>query len=406
MSELSRSLGVQAPRSNFTEILPQESGHTIFDYYSVKNDVLFLKKMPGVSREEKRFYLQENVMKFLGEFVGEVPYTKISYLLKPGVLEFGGINIARVYQEAAEFAGTGSREDIDWQGFQKIQHQFVEGEDNIAYWVSPPKIADYSFTFIMAKNGQRVDEYMLRFDETRGKLDKSNQIQKMLTGQTYEKTEDFIKNPTTYFSPNVGLNLQTLLAVTGLDTREIQDSFKFEERVKSVLLPWINLYAERILELAEDTDLTVADFSECEKELEVLLAAIYNKAHDLKDGLDVLLPGVSLDGQLQAPGERAFYNVWAIHEAANSRSLKVAGGDCPVSKEKGNNFGFVSGGEIIENLKAGNTVENLYKKETESWDYERGTCAICEKTTEIGPCSKMCRDCEKIHFWPKVDGNE
>lgn len=361
------------PESSYN---PIKKEHTIFDFYSVKNHVLFLRKISNIPDAEKRFYLQEDVLKFLAEFVEKVPYTKISYQLKPDGLEYGGINIARVYQEAADKAGFNSREYFDNEGFKKIHKEFALGRDNIAFSISPPISSDYGFVYLWTKEKDEVSEYLLRFDEERGKLDKSNKILRVLTGQSYEKPEDFVTNPITYLTDNANTDLKLLLTATGIRSQDIQTYFQFEAKVKKTLSPWIDFYINRVIELAQQ-NFPVNSFDVYEKELETILAAIYNKARDIKEGFNLdFYPVQHVDKISPKQESLMFYDLGSIYNAAESRPLKVSGGDCPVTEEKTNEYGFTSPNDIIKALSNNATVESLVKPKFDAKN-DPGLCQQC-----------------------------
>lgn len=337
-----------------------EEKNSIFEYYSVKGDIDFLKKIQYLPIEERRLYLEENVIKFLGEFVGEVPYTQIHYLLKFTGLEYGGINILKIHQDAACLTGENSREMADLIGYEKMQKDLLSGRSNIAIWLSPPITSDYGFAFLLAshKDG-KVSEYILRYDEKKGQLEKSNAILTSLNpwSPIYHNPEDFMKNPITYLSPSVKKDLETLLTITGVDQASIHSSLLFEESVRKQLSSWIQIYIDKIIELSEREEFSPLVFNAYEKELKLILAGIYNEAQELKERQ---LRDEALDYRTDSSlNDISIFN--QIYQSARSRSLQVSGGGCPPTKAKEGQYGFISAGDIINALINPMSVETLVK---------------------------------------------
>ena len=320
----------------------EQSSESIFNYYSVENEINFLREIDHLSEAEKRFYLRENVKRFLGEFAGRVPYTKISYLLTSDGLEFGGMPVSGTYRQTALLAGPNSREADEWVGFDRVQQKLLAGSTSETE-ISPPKIADYGFAMHFQRDSSgRVDEYILRYPEKMGDISMSKRILHSINPNLdYQTTGNFIRNPVSTHSDNPRYALNRVLAVIGIADDEIQKSTRFEQAVNEKLSLWVDDYVDCVA----NGDVLNA---------ELLLTAIFNRARAIKKSLEFSLDYKEL---IDTRDERELFVDFA------SQSAKVVGGgNCPVTKVA---HGFFSGSDILSQIKSGRTVEELLLKSSD-----------------------------------------
>lgn len=363
-----------ATRLGIAETQAQTSSD-ISRYYSVQNEVDFINKIDRekVSREDAGFYLTQNVLRFLGEFAGRVPYTHISYLQKDGALTFAGIDLSDSYRKIAE---KGVREFDEAIGYEKIVTGLTGGADS-ATWISPPKIADYGFVFHFdrdSNNPQHIKEYILRYEERKGSIDRSQRIHKEISSMENPNTDRaFLQNPE--LSNREPGTLSAILSALDIDAKDILDSHLFEERVQNELKNWVDMYVNAV-------------FGQRIEDAELILRAIYNRAYDIRQEIDGK-PGYVPRPNSSIPfTNRLADNALLQHYSAQTRALPQ--GSCPsVRKSSADPF---SNNDILTSLRNGTSIEDLAHGK---WDYHDGDCVVCNTVeTQVGPCD-ICKNCEK-----------
>ncbi len=334
-----------------------KKGESIFNFYSIPNEVSFLKKVKGISSEDERFYLRENVLRFFGEFVGKVPYTKISYKVKNGDLFFADMQVMRTYKETAEMTERGSREWAEYEGMDKVRKGLAYDEISSAFMISPSKIADYGLGFYFKKRGDTIDEYILRYKEGLGMTSVSSRIQTGITKKPtfYTSANEFIANPL-FFSTDTSWAQILNLPEVGIDMASIEKSQLFEKRIEQELGGWIDEYANEVRRLAlYDSDSPA--YKEKEESVKILFVALFNMAQAIKDDIDkpgTSVPSVFYDGDPEAI--RYFYN-------REEEPLITGGGSCAVTTRSNGRHGFLSSHDIHSLMKDGKTAESEFTGE-------------------------------------------
>ncbi len=351
---------------------PQES---IFNYYSIDNEVAFIRNA-DLASEETRFYLKENVIRFLGEFAGHIPYTKISYSLRPDGFYFADFKVEDSYRVAADLAGPESREEAEFVGFSKIQEHFASG-GKTATWISPSKIADYGFVFHFVREGDRVNEYILRYSERLGRVDSSaallSRIHPASGGDSFDHAHDFLIAPALDTISPTQSALQDLLRAADIDTGKIEASFAFERAVEEQLSPLIEKYIEKIFELAALRP-GYKFYDEDKIEARNLMKALFNAAVEMEREPSAQEIPWNLDIHDNLIGFAAYY--------ARQGTATVAGGSCPVTRTKS----FLSSNSIIDGLKSGISLNSMAEG-----DYFE--CPKCDGKIPSGEGRTSCPHC-------------
>jgi hypothetical protein len=362
---------------------------SIFEYYDVPNEIDFLRQSQerGVSKEDRDFYIEENIYRFLGEFAGKVPYTSITYNLEPDGLRYAGINLQSSYESTAALAGSGSREEDELAGHNAIIEGLEAGANVVQ--VSPAKIAPYGFAFYFQqqKDSNHVKEYILRYDEPLGSTSTSQRIQNDLdASKNNTEVSSFLRNPTRLEPANQHDELAALLRTVGVSEKDIVQSARFEERTRAELAPYVGMY----LAAVDNGNVPLA---------KTILNSIYNGAVEIAHEIQFEIDGKDVanfnqgkvrayDGSLQS---------FVGHYGKKSAHVEN-GGSCPVTRKNSKNP--LAPADIATALQNGITSENLVHGD---WDFDKsGTCRLCkEEFTEeqahenkgLGPCA-ICRGCQ------------
>ena len=261
---------------------------SIFNYYSIHNEIEFLKKIDSLPSEKKQFYLQENIKRFLGEFVGKVPYTTIPYDVDKNGISFAGIYVMDSYRKAAENGSL--REQAETAGFQNIEATYVQSLKDaealpIGAWISPPKTADYGFVFVFIPDGNgKIKEYILRYPERLTALEKSKDLYSLLSPATSvpQDSNEFLTQPlfdrSNQKSPDI---LQSVMKEVGINERKIQESKLFEQTINSTLGKWIDSYTSLIQSLAL-YEKNSPFYNQGILQAKKILLSIYQKAQEIQ----------------------------------------------------------------------------------------------------------------------------
>jgi hypothetical protein len=349
---------------------------SLFNHYSIDNEVEFLRKIEHLSQEEKRFYIRENMLGFLGEYAGKIPYKKITYLQKNGGFDFAGIDMNSMYRSLLEEVAVGSREWYETQGMLNVQEEFSSGLSNTATVFSPPKQADYSFAFHFEKgsydgnlSGVPITEYILRYPEHVNSIKNTKHIARSISSENVDEVftsaHDFLKTPFYSLTSHKETEIARLLNLVGIDNDTIQTSKQYEQIIRNDLMPWIDRYFDYVSELSRSSTST---YQTTKEQTEHLLGALYNRARFIKEALDTSLltqdDSNFLNRSLQLFQEDT-YSENHIKFFAQSKPLTVTGGSCPVTKKTDGLFGnsFLSIGDIHSQLLEGNTLSSIVDKE-------------------------------------------
>ncbi|QQS44512.1 hypothetical protein IPM65_02850 [Candidatus Roizmanbacteria bacterium] len=214
--------------------------------------------------EQLNYYQRENLVCFLCEFAGKVPYKKIPGIVTDtGRLKICNMDVLQMAEKAADIAGKGSREESELIGWQKAIDSIQWGANRVDI-VSPPAIADYMLTFSLYIDdydprigGRPVSQIVSRRDEQMGSLEVSRGIYQNLAqnaGQHYDIAhfsgpEDFITNPIVHHTEDSD-SLARAVTSIGVDENDIVYSERFEQEVREVLEPMIQEYLRQVDELS------------------------------------------------------------------------------------------------------------------------------------------------------------
>lgn len=352
---------------------PAESSHSIFDYYSVPNEVAFLQRAEsqGLNRSETKLYIRENVERFLGEFAGKVPYTRLSYLQKDDRLTYAGLDLTDSYEQTSH---NSEREYDEYVGYKAIQEGFKNGA-HTAVWISPPKMADYGFVFYFQRDPKQpnhVREFILRYDERRGNLTQSQKILDRIDPiLSYKTDREYLQQPH-IFQEQEGNHptLETLMTAIGMSTEDVTKSQQFERLVQTELSDWTDRYSEAV-------------FSGDTASAKETLQAIYNYAFDMRRLIDERpeIASQITHRPLVSADEKHMLLTYYKNE-----KREVSSGSCPVTQNSGNPDPF-SPKNIIDQLTAGKTINGL-TEETQHF-----TCPNCKHKAD-GPVGDQCPSCK------------
>lgn len=369
---------------------------SIFKYYSIDNEAKFLKQRKEIPVEDKVYYLEENVKRFIGEFVGKVPYTTIPYTLKSDGFNYGGMHVMDTYREAARLGN--NREKAETDGFGKIENEFLKhygGATPTAVWVSPPKIADYGFVFLLTpqENG-RVKEYVLRYEEKRGEIKRSQEIANHIDPRAFfhfKSTDAFLKNPTFIYSSFPQDTLQGLLKTVGVSQAKINQSLRFEQEIDKRLSSWIKAYSAIMINLSETPDNTMTSLDQTQQAKAILLS-IYSHAQRIRDEINTQ-PHMTPHEFIQ-PLSLEYMGRAFAHAQQNSPLVK-GGGSCPVVESHNNTFPGDTQQNFLSNL---DFINALYEKtplETKSTGQKTDSfpCPQCSRPIPSGEGRTSCPHC-------------
>lgn len=199
-------------------------------FFNISKEQQFSERLRGQGINERQiaFYRREQVLKFLLEFAAGVKKTQVIYELDDnGQVIYPDIdlNMEEMLYEAAQtqaYYGDNQRELAELEGWQKMQQLFHQEEAASVLQLSPPCITNsnhgnYGFLFWFARQGKRVVNHILRYDEDRSTLKGSFDIAKSLgmnatTNQSLDNS--LLKNPKSFQADTK--TIKTLLGSLGL----------------------------------------------------------------------------------------------------------------------------------------------------------------------------------------------
>ena len=379
----------------------EKRSDSIFRYYSVENEVDFIKKSKELSQETHEYYLKENVTRFLEEFIGKIPYTTIPYEIDHNGFSYAGLHIMSSYRRAALIGGEREKAEVD--GFEKIETHFINNASDYstAFLISPPKEWDYGFIFILEKDDLgRVKEYVIRYNEDMYSLTKSAKIFLHINGGgSLPKTaDDYLRNPICTKSGGSRDNLEAILRYLDVDDRRIIEARIFEDYISSRLNLWIKKYSDIISSLSffePQSILYKYGIIEAKK----ILLTIYQQAEKLKKEAEHNSAHIQRYNSLH-------YEIEPLDlSLLFSNTAKIIKGELPKTEEgscpsiiRGSSLvsGFVANFEMIISLSSGISIEKIVK-ENNSKDTLDCTCPYCNKkvTATIADGKITCPQCGK-----------
>ncbi len=369
----------------------EKQKNSIFTYYSIPNEIEFLRKTEGLSYERKKYYIEENVKRFLGEFVGKVPYTTIPYEIDERGFSYANMHVMDSYTNAEKLGS--ERERAENNGFSHIEQEMVKSLhmplelQTTAFWISPPKIADYGFVFVMKPEGNgKVKEYILRYPEKQSDLSISAKLFQEI-GQsdiTPNDTNSFLRTP--LFGKrgdSFNADLMRVMQIIGISDAEITKSQRFESSVDSKLGSWIAQFADSIIGVAQRRgSQSTEEIAECK----LLLLSIYQQARDI---LSSGKHHADFTPQSQFSWEKlAGYAVVFAH---NSNLPTAEAGSCPAFENPVNPL--ESPLPHMDNLSALNTLAKGTPLEKAFQNAESFACPSCGKAIPSGRGIETCPSC-------------
>lgn len=357
----------------------------ITNYYCVENDLAFLKNFAShLTREEKAFYLKENVFGLLCEFAGKIPYMTRTYIYKNGKLSYAGVPLIPMLEQTTRLADR-QRVAQENKGLIKIFQRFEDSQNPAepaikqAFIISPPEKWSYGFVFYYHTayspdlDAPVVKMHLLCYPEKKEELRNSQAILAKIAPQmSLTSTKEFLETP--FFDTTTSFSLSSLLRAIKISDSDIEKAKLFEEAIAfdPLITFWLNQYIDGVLN--ENLPTT---------KLDELIRAIYSRAQEIKEKIDArgkyrpvslfLSPAPPLQINGLIPPEAML-----IHYAGRP-SLVIGGGSCPPIRRKEK---FSSLANIAQSLISGRSVErilisSLFPADKDQEDYEGYPCQHC-----------------------------
>ncbi len=266
---------------------------SIYESYNAINEAERIQKLDHLTSAQKEYYISENVISYLEEFVAQIRIKKLSGVLKDdGSMEMLGTNVTDMYNHAAVMAGPGSREAREKDGLDKIT-QSIQSGNNRAIWVSSPTVADYGFAFTFLVDtydeqlgGKPFRELLLRYTEPLDSLKTSKSVYSTLveriglTGQdsnTFTTPADFLAHPLTYNLDGFE-DVETLYEYLDISPEDVKLAEEFRIQVTPVIKPFLDTYSGIIQQMSQkdlkhDPSITIL-----EKQANDLIGGMFNMA--------------------------------------------------------------------------------------------------------------------------------
>jgi len=307
--------------------------YSLSHFYNVDNEIALVSQQikKGDPWEKISSYIDNNIYRFLGEFVGKVPFDRIHYRLGEDGFYYDGIAspIKESYRQAIPpFGAASSREQAEFDGFLAIEKAFKSSQANLAFWLSPPSpgiegFGDYGFLFVyLKKSGDAVETQIVRYLNEDSSFTQSWRI---LSGlpisdrsefMEIKDEKDFLRQPLLYEASQPEELLKRVYQTIGFS--DMSQSVDFFNTIlgDSLLNEWLYLYKNAVVNGQSD-------------EAKMYHKVIYNRAEDLtrheKNAAFVIDHGpVGADSR--------FFNPDLIR-LAYSHYLKqdpeITGGSCP-----------------------------------------------------------------------------
>ena len=163
----------------------------------------------GMSREQEKMYLTENLLKFFLEYAAGVKKTHINYEINPNnQLVYKGTNLVMegMMTKAVLDSNMGKSEQAELEGWQKTEQLLTARGYNHAFQLSPPDRynihhGNYGFLYWFEKtSSQKVTNHILRYDENQQELSKTLSLANELgLGNSLNRqniTNDLLSTPT------------------------------------------------------------------------------------------------------------------------------------------------------------------------------------------------------------------
>lgn len=381
----------QIDRSSFIqskEIAPPKA-ESIFKYFDVSNEVLFVRNLIdfGLPKAERDFYVRENAYRFLGEFVGKIPYTTVSYVLKDDGLYYGDINTTDVYEATAQMTSEGSREWAEYAGHENT-FRLLHEEDSPIIAFSPPKIADYSFAFVWTKGefdeelgGTPIEMRAIRYKEPMESIEATARAAQELIPDIhtdhFPDANSYIASP---FVLSEDLRIQDVARILGVDSPDVERSQLFEEAVRVEMEGLVEHWIDEV-EVAALIEKETVEYQKTMSRLETILAGIFNAAGEIREKLEAegadYEMGVHSDFIDRGVSDEVRFAYFA-RLAGQKEATVVGGGSCPVTNDE-------SSDGLRRELRLNRTIEDILHRginatEDSASHYNNYACPHCRET--------------------------
>jgi|GEM_PF-3396654 len=272
---------------------------SIFESYNPINDAERLRDLEHLPSEQKDYYICENVISYLEEFVGEIPVKKLAGILQnDGNFTMLGVNVTDMYERSAHVAGKGSREDMEKRGLDLIMDQLNQGA-NRAFWISPPKLADYGFVFSFVADpydeklqGRPIRELLLRYDEESHSVEQSTRMYHAIQQQVSPDLPvvadplldygDFLAHPIIYHTQDEN-DASFLFDAVGISANEAERSEVFRKTILPEITPLLHRYSALIQEMSQlDLQNESEQVRHLKEEAHLMIGAMFNIARAVR----------------------------------------------------------------------------------------------------------------------------
>lgn len=389
-------------KHNLVGVIPEvdttEKGRRpITDYYSAENELQFILDHGDLSPEELHFYLRENVEKFLGEFAGKIPYTRVTYTIEDETLKYAGIDILNMLENTTRAAGVRSREYFENVGLAEAYRSLLDPKDPalISGVISPPKDWDYLFTFINERRSSPalgkdvVTMHAVRTSELRGTLTNSQLIaDAIFPGSEFTSSEQFLTTPFIYSENRSNTSITSVddvLQAVGLTYDQIAASRLFEQAVDMELGEFIDTYTQGMLGLASEANDIPASLKQKRlKNLQDTISTAFVIAQDIKANIDSKMQKGETNVSISEVTPH-FSDMISMYAYAQDKPAFIeGGGSCPVVFTEGVD-GYLSQNEMYDAMKEGISFEEALQRKQDQ-NYEKKISG--ERLTSCPDCGK------------------
>lgn len=408
------------PIKNVEQVTKDPLEQSIYESYNAFNEVERIQKLENLTQAEQSYYISENVISYLEEFVGKIKVKQLSGILKDdGSLSILGTNVTDMYNHSASLAGRNSREHAEKVGLDLIAEGILAG-NNRGVWVSPPKLSGanygFAFTFLAGEKipglGIPLRELLLRYDETTHEsIDASKQMYNQLAERVgvdqdsnkFGTFSDFLANPLLYNHEGFE-DLEAMYEYLDISPDDVRRSEEFRLHVIPEIQTALNQYID-IIQQMSNYDLQYPDdqFRNLELEANHLIGAMFNATKIVNRKMDPSLydteqlarDDIQLQFMRSATDAQSF--LYAIQNMAGYESLTIQGGsNCPIVKQTGQSEEM-----FLSSMRGGLSVSSAMEQlGLESDYYDNYNCPHCNKelSGEYKYDSKKWRtECDHCH---------
>lgn len=329
---------------NSADRVPLENSkkaESIFTYYNPAAEVDKVRELRRMGKAEEEVvraidhYSRENIIHFLNEYVGKVPYSEISFLLEGKSLTYAGLDMISQMQQTAAINGPESREQADLVGMDAVRseihnHISLHGNTDISVVkISPAYVGNYSFAFIFTPELNRdgsltVRERIIRFPEKKDTVKESRSLYTQLAGDCgYTDAREFLRNPIVQTgSTSHGVD-RFIMEHVGVPQDRIDFAQTYETTNRNELKKWIDEYVSILLETSRLPQKS-AEYTAGVAKLRQYLTAIYNRSDEIRK---------DLKDKRHIEPQRVFYDdpYLLFMQYASQQAYVTGGGSCPVA---------------------------------------------------------------------------